>query len=159
MSNWILSIVGVCFISILVDLLLPKGKLNGHVRMAVNYVIIFVVVFPLPKLVNSQISIESLFPITDISIQQDYIYNLNQYKLNTACTQIQKALNDRGIIGSEVTLSADVFSLNMEIDAVYVDLYNVVISEKLQNINIKTEVVSVVLNILDISKDKVFIYE
>ena len=136
-STWVLSIAGICFISVIADLVIPEGKTNSHVKNVISYTIILVVIMPLPKLLNSSLSVDDIFSELEINIQDE----------------------KHEIYGAVVSISANIFETDMQIDAVYVDLYNVVISDKLQNINIKTEVVSVVLNIIDIAKEKVIIYE
>lgn len=157
-SAWILSIVGICLISILVDLMLPNGKTNKTVKQVVSYAIILVVIMPLPKLINKNIT-NDYFNGTSLNIQNDYIYNVNQSKLELLKKQIDNALSEKGFVGIEVSISGNIFENPMEINAIYVDLYNLVISNIDKNINIKTEVLNVILNLVDISKDKVVFYE
>ena len=80
-------------------------------------------------------------------------------KLDKWTQDINDDLVNGGIYGAVVSISANIFERNMEINAVYVDLYNVVISNENKNINIKTEVVRVVLNYINIKEDKVIFYE
>jgi len=159
LSSWVLSIAGICFVSVVLDLMLPDGKTNSHIKNIVSYAIILVVVIPLPNLLNKNFSASDIFEKMEINIQEDYIYNINQSKLDALCKQIEEELTEKGILGVEVSISANIFDNPMEINAVYVDLYNVVISDNKGNIYIKTEVVEVVVDIINISKDKVVFYE
>ncbi len=158
-SSWVLSVAGICFLTVLFDLFMPDGRMSPYVKKGLSYIIILVVVLPLPNLFKTNLSIQDIFSEININIQEDYIYNLNQVKLNTLEKSIENELTDKGIVGADVSISANIFDNNMQIDAVYVDLYNVVISNIKPNINIKTEVVSVVLSYVDIAKEKVIIYE
>ena len=158
-SSWVLSIAGVCILSVVIDLVIPEGKTNGIIKNVFSYAIVLVVVMPLPKLLKSNNGFQDFFPQVDFTIQDDYIYNINQSKLDKWTESIMADLESVGINGVVVSISANIFDKNMQINAVYVDLYNVVISDKNKNINIKTEVVRVVLNYLDIDKDKVVFYE
>lgn len=158
-SSWVLSIAGVCFISVLVDLSLPEGKTNSHIKNVISYVIILVVILPLPNLLKGKFDSDSIFSEIEINIQDEYVYNVNQSKLDALIESINDDLNKCGISGVVVSISANIFEVDMKIYAVYVDLYNVVISGNTQNINIKTEVASVVLNYVNISEDKIIFYE
>ena len=145
-SSWVISIAGICLLSVLIDLCLPTGKTNSVIKNVCSYVLVLVVLLPLPSLLKSNFSLEDVFNEYEFKIQDEYIYNVNQAKLDTWTFNINEELKQKGIHGAVVTISANIFEIDMNIDAVYVDLYNVVISEYLQNINIKTEVKSVVLN-------------
>ena len=158
-SAWISSIIGVCFLSVLVDLMLPDGKTNTLIKKVVSYIIVAIVLMPLINLANNKNNIQDVFSYSEIQIQENYIYNINQSKIDAIKESIQKELESKGILGVQISVSADVFVQEMEIYAIYVDLYNMVISGDSKNKNIKTEVVSVVQNYVNIAKEKIIIYE
>lgn len=158
-SAWILSIATVCLISVIADLALLEGKMNAHVKRVISYVIILVVIMPLPQLFKSNLNVDDIFEEIEFNVQDSYIHNVNQSKLDALAKEIEVKLEDIGIVGAEVSISGNIFDYNMEISSIYVDLYNIVISSEIKNIDIKTEVVSVVLGVVEIAKDKVIIYE
>ncbi len=158
-SAWILSIAGICMLSVIIDLVIPDGKTNTIIKNVFSYAIVLVVILPLPKLFKNNTDLNDLFSPVDFPMQDNYIYNVNQAKLDKWTQDINDDLVNGGIYGAVVSISANIFERNMEINAVYVDLYNVVISNENKNINIKTEVVHVVLNYINIKEDKVIFYE
>lgn len=158
-SAWILSIAGICMLSVIIDLVVPEGKTNTIIKNVFSYAIVLVVILPLPKLFKNNTDLNDLFSPVDFPMQDNYIYNVNQAKLDKWTQDINDDLVNGGIYGAVVSISANIFERNMEINAVYVDLYNVVISNENKNINIKTEVVRVVLNYINIKEDKVIFYE
>lgn len=158
-SAWILSIAGICMLSVIIDLVIPDGKTNTIIKNVFSYAIVLVVILPLPKLFKNNSDLNDLFSPVDFPMQDNYIYNVNQAKLDKWTQEINDDLVNGGIYGAVVSISANIFERNMEINAVYVDLYNVVISNENKNINIKTEVVRVVLNYINIKEDKVIFYE
>ena len=158
-SAWILSIAGICMLSVIIDLVIPDGKTNTIIKNVFSYAIVLVVILPLPKLFKNNTDLNDLFSPVDFPMQDNYIYNVNQAKLDKWTQEINDDLVNGGIYGAVVSISANIFERNMEINAVYVDLYNVVISNENKNINIKTEVVRVVLNYINIKEDKVIFYE
>lgn len=154
-----MSIIGVCILSVVVDLIVPSGKMSSSIKSVFSYIVILVVLAPLPNLINGNFSLDGLFSNVDMEIQDEYIYNINQSKLDKWTITIENELEITGITGATVSISANIFEYDMQIDAVYVDLYNAVISSDLANKNIQTEVVSVVLKCLDVEKNKVVVYE
>lgn len=154
-----MSIIGVCILSVVVDLIVPSGKMSSSIKSVFSYIVILVVLAPLPNLIKGNFSLDGLFSNVDMEIQDEYIYNINQSKLDKWTITIENELEITGITGAIVSISANIFEYDMQIDAVYVDLYNAVISSNLANKNIQTEVVSVVLKCLDVEKNKVVVYE
>lgn len=159
LSSWVIGIAGVCFISVIADLLLSGGKTSVFIKNVISYAVILVIILPLPNLFNKDFLTKEMFSNLEVNVQDDFIYNLNQNKLDALVSDIETDLKNLGILGIQVSISANIFDNPMQIDAVYVDLYNVVISQNNANINIKTEVVNVVQKYIEISDDKVIFYE
>lgn len=159
MKAWIISIAGICLISVVVDLVLPRGKTNGHIKNIFSYAIVLTVIMPLPSLIGRDFSLDVFFQKVEYQIQDEYIYNFNQIKLNEMVKNIEEDLNNDGFMGITISISANIFDKEMKIDAVYVDLYNLVISSDAKNIDIKTEVKSVVQKYILIEEEKIIYYE
>ena len=156
-SLWIVGIVGICFIAIIIEIFLPEGKINKSVKMVLSYAVVFVVVSPLVSFLKNGLDLN--FNSITINVQDGYLYNLNQAKLDALKVDIENNLKSIGFNGVEISISADVFQEEMEIFAIYVDLYNLVISDKAVNKNIVTEVESVVSNYIKLPKEKIVFYE
>lgn len=156
-SSWILSIAGVCIMSVLIDLFLPDGNTNMHIKTIFNFVIILVIITPLPSLLGKNFDTSSLFTNKEIVLQQDYIYQLNRDKLTMLEEMIEKNLTDKGLKNVDISISADIFTTQMEIEAVYVDLSNLVIQENKQHINIENEVIETITSFVEIEKESIFL--
>ena len=159
MSSWILSIAGICLLSVVIDLILPDGSMNSHIKRVFSYIIVLAVLMPFANLIKGGFNLEDVFSEVEINIQDDFIYNINQAKLDSWLKEINEAINNKKIVGVTVSISANIFESDMIIDAVYVDLYNAVINTNDKNIDIMTEVKSVVIGILNIKEDKIIFYE
>ena len=158
-SGWILSIAGICLLSVVIDLILPDGSMNSHIKRVFSYIIVLAVLMPFANLIKGGFNLEDVFSEVEINIQDDFIYNINQAKLDSWLEEINEAINNKKIVGVTVSISANIFESDMIIDAVYVDLYNAVINANDKNIDIMTEVKSVVIGILNIKEDKIIFYE
>ena len=126
-SAWILSVAGICFVSVVIDLVLPEGKTNSYIKRVVSYAIILVVILPIPKIINGNMLIQDIFYETDLDIQEEYIHSINQSKLDALTMSIEKELIKNGFVGTSVSISANIFERDLEIYAIYVDLYNLLI--------------------------------
>lgn len=53
MTAWLLSIVGVVFLSVMIDVVAPSGKMNGIIKTMFAIILIYVVMTPVIKLLKS----------------------------------------------------------------------------------------------------------
>lgn len=54
MGAWIISITGVIYLGILLDIVLPDGKTTKYIRGAFSLIVILVIVSPLPSLMKKE---------------------------------------------------------------------------------------------------------
>lgn len=159
MKGWIISVVGICLISVVIDLMLPDGKINASVKRVVCWAIMFVILLPLPKFLKGQYNLTEIFNDTILVVQEEYLYNFNRDKLTLLETKIQDELKQNFIDGVEIYLSANVFDVNMEINAVYVNLSGLVINDKIENIDIKTKILNIIKNNMAVKEGEIIFYE
>lgn len=152
-SSWILSIVGISILSVLLDLFLPEGQMNGHIKNVFNFAIILVIVAPLPKFISSSYNAENLFDSNEIVLQEDYIYQLNRDKLTYLEQSIENKPTMDGFLNVDISISADIFTTNLVIETVFVDLSNLVIEPKSEHIDIEKEVIDAVSKYISIKKE------
>ena len=159
LSTWVLSIVGIVVLSVLLDLFMPDGEMNSHIKNIINFAIIFVIILPLPKILKQEIKFGNFAVEQGIVLEQNFLYQLNNDRLQELEEQIQKELNKKGIGQVDVIVSADIFAEKLQFDVVFVDLKNLVILEKDKHIDIKKEVVSCILKVIDIKKEQIIFNE
>ena len=159
LSSWVLSIAVICILSVLIDLFLPQGVMSEHVKTVFNFIIILVFIMPIPNLFESQKDSLTFFNTTTIEIQEDFIYQLNRDKLTMLENKIEDTLEKNKILNIDISLSANIFEVQMQIEAVYVDLSNLVIENNEQHINIKNEVVKVISSFIEINKEGIIFSE
>ncbi len=156
LSSWVLSIAGICILSVLIDLFLPSGQISSHIKTVFNFIIIFVIIAPIPKFIkNYQVDYSSFINTSEIELQEDYIYQLNRDKLTALENEIKNGIKSRGILNVDIAISADIFVKAMEINGIFVDLTNAVIEKNEQHIDIKKEVEEVILSKVNIEKEKI----
>ena len=104
-SAWILSIAGICILSVLIDLFLPEGSSSSHIKTIFNFVIIFVIIAPLPGLLQKDFDASLIFNENEIVLQEDYIYQLNRDKLTMLEKTIENKLTNDGLLNIDISIS------------------------------------------------------
>ena len=135
-SAWILSIAGIICISVLLELIMPEGQMNKYIKNIFSFVIVLVIILPLPKIINSDFDSSSMFEYQEIQLQEDYLVEINQSKVCALEENIKNDLISIGYEGVSLSISADIFDEKIDYKGVYVNLKNLVITEASEHKNI-----------------------
>ena len=144
MTAWILSIAGVTILSVVVDLILPSGQTAKYIKNIFAFVMILVIISPLPALIKGNFNVNDIFESEEIVLQEDYIYQVNRDKLTALEKEITSSLEEKGIKNVVVTINADIFQIEMKILEVNVDLSDLVIDGNSGHIDIEKAITEVV---------------
>jgi len=60
-SSWLLSIAGVIILSVLAEFVLPDGQMNKYIKTIFSFVILLVIVMPLPKVFGKDFDFSNIF--------------------------------------------------------------------------------------------------
>ena len=66
MTAWILSIAGVTILSVVVDLILPSGQTAKYIKNIFAFVMILVIISPLPALIKGNFNVNDIFESEEI---------------------------------------------------------------------------------------------
>lgn len=135
-SSWILSIAGIVIISVIVELILPDGSLNKYIRSIFSFFVVLVIIAPLPSLVGKQFSFSEITSEQEFSLQEDYLFQLNVYKTEALQEELSLAVQDAGYENVSVSVSCDNYATSFSIESIYVELENLVITDKAEHTNI-----------------------
>lgn len=162
-SNWIISIAGVICLSVIVELILPEGQMNKYIKGIFSFIIILVIILPLPKLLKSEIDLSNIFNYNqNIEADEDYLYQLNLDKLNYLQEEIQTNAHDRGYKNVKVYISADIFEKQLQIKEINVDLTNLVISNNAEHkdiTKIKIDITNIIKSLVSVEEEVIFYEE
>ena len=159
MSSWILSIAGVCILSVVIDLILPSGQTSKYIKNIFGYIIVLVIIWPLPAIVKGNFDFGSIFESQDIVLQEDFIYQVNRDKLTSVERLLEEQIEGLGLKNVDVSVSGNIFTTDMTIDEIFVDLTNLVIDEKAEHIDIKKAIVKLVTDNVKIEGERVVFSE
>ena len=148
MTAWILSIAGVTILSVLVDLILPSGQTAKYIKNVFAFVLIFVIISPLPSLIKGKFNVNDIFESEEIILQEDFIYQVNRDKLTALKKSITDALDEEGFKNVLVTINADIFQIDMQIKEINVDLSDLVIDENSGHIDIEKAITEIIVKLV-----------
>ena len=154
-SSWVLSIVGIVILTLIVDIILPEGQTNKYIKSVFAVITVFVIALPIPSLFNGDIDIGGVLKNEQAGvIDTAFIENLMQERASVVKDELLKEYKANGIDNVEVEISykADV---KFNIEKIFINVKNSVIVGSDKNINIKEKVLSITINLLDISDENV----
>lgn len=151
-SAWVLAVAGVCVMGVLVELMLPSGQTKKYVKGVFAFIVVLVVISPLPKFLGKNYTAEDIFEENAIVIQEDFVYQINRDRLEKIEEMVEEDLILEGINNVQIKINANIFTTDMKIDAVFVDLSGLVISENKQHIDIKETIVKSISKYISIDK-------
>ena len=88
-------------------------------------------------------------------IQEDFIFKVNKDRIESLENMIEADLSEQGASEIKITLSANIFTDKLKIDAVFVDLSKMVISSNLEHKDISELVIKSVLKYVQIEKNSI----
>lgn len=162
LSAWIMSITGVICISVIVELILPNGQMNKYIKGIFSFIILLVIISPLPKLLKKDFDFDNMFGNGEIEVQQNYLYQLNLDKVSAMQKAINENIESQGYLNVEARIDSDIFADKFEIKAVYVDLSRLVISGQAKHtdiMNIKKDMIDMIISITNLDSQRVVFNE
>ena len=157
-SNWIISIAGVVCLSVMVDLLLPNGQMSKYIKGIFSFIILLVIIMPLPNLLGKSYDFSNIFDSQEAQLQEDYLYQININKVSALEERLQSELKHKGYEGVTLHLNCDIFAKKIEYKSVYVDLSRLVIMDNAAHkdmISVKKEISSFLASSIKLEEEKV----
>lgn len=154
-SSYLLSIAGVAIISVLVDLILPSGSVSKYIKGVFALILVFVIISPLPKLVNKDWDISNVFQTSSAEVDEKYLNNLKNQQVDKLVSDIKIFLSDAGFDGVDILIETDKSNYNLKINYIFVDLQNLVLNKNNQHINYYTAITKLICEQCNIKEEQV----
>lgn len=154
MSGWILNVVGIIFLGVILDIILPEGKTNSFIKHIFSIFLLFIIISPINKLLNNDLKLN----ISGSVVDDNFIYNTNIQKIEELEKLIESKLDSKGLQNAFVIINANIFEQELTINSVYVDISNLNNKSKLKTQEINDFILLEVLVHLNIEKEQVLIY-
>ena len=128
-SSWLLSIAGVIILSVLAEFVLPEGQINKYIKVIFSFVVLLVIILPLPKLFGKEFDFSNFFENSESALQEDYLYQLNIDKLTALNEDLAEKIEEEGLNNVVISINANVLCENLEIYSIFVDLCDIEYAE------------------------------
>lgn len=161
LSSWVLSIAGIVLISTLVELILPDGQMNKYIKGIMAFIIVFVIVSPIPRLIGKGEN-WSVFNFTNsINYDEETLNQINFEKIETIKNEIIMGSEKLGYKNIKVKVNAQTNNRKLKIKSIYVDLTQLVIltnAEHKDISKIKKDITTIIVKYVKIKEEDV-LYE
>lgn len=157
-SSWAMSIAGIVCLSVIVELILPNGQMNKYIKGIFSFIIVLVIIMPIPKLLNIKLDFSDLLYNDKISIDKEYIDKNNLNKINAIKNDIENDIDKRGYKSVNLSIECDTTSNIIIYKTVYVDLTSLVISNNAEHkdiIKIKKDISKIILSYIKIGEENI----
>ena len=155
MISWVLSIVGMAFLGVVIDTIIPNGKISGYVKGIFSLFLMYIIISPLPQLFNKNIDINLDYKYEE---SVGFLETFNSRKLENYKADICDKLKCQGINNLNIEFDADITKSDIIIEKVYVDIQNIVLNDNGEHININETIENVIMSVVGVKDSEVIIY-
>ncbi len=148
MQQWIISIIGIVFVLLILDLILPSGSCKKIIQSVISIFFLCIFFSPLKSFISKTTS-------TEFSVDSGLYTTINLAKVQSIKDRILNELRSSGIKDVNVDNTANI---DFDIKYVYVDVSNLSLSDNSQHINTNEVIKSVVIKISKVREEQVIIY-
>ena len=160
MVAYILSIIGIVFLGVLVDVIMPEGTMNKYIKGMFGLIALFVIVYPISQILNSNIKLDDVFYNSSATaIDKDFLQATNKQIKSQIEKSLQAKLVNAGFENVDVEIECDLSQEQFTIKKVRVDISKMVINQNMVHINKYTEIKKVVTEFVNVEEDDVVIDE
>lgn len=152
MSSWLLGIIGVIFLGVLLDIVYPNGKTNAFCKSIFGIFAVAIIISPIFKMKLESINLDKNF------IDETLVESINASKSNNYKLIIEKKLGDNDVQGVCVEIQGNSIENEYSIENIYVDTSEIVLTKNLTNINKYEVITNIILETIDIEKERIIIY-
>ncbi len=154
LSVYLLSIAGVVLLTVLIDLILPDGKMAKYVKSVMAIVVVAVIVSPVAKLTTADFDFGNVFSSTSYQVDQAILDNITSLSKEEYERDLEKSLAKLGYEDVHISLVVENKDGAQIIKYIYVDLCDFGISENFEHIDYYTEIKESLKKLVDLVKEE-----
>ena len=151
MTKWLLSILGVVFLAVLLDIVYPNGKTNKFCKSIFGILAIIVLISPISKIDFQNTS-------NDNFVSSTLNKNIQKSKDEYYKVKIENALGDDNICGVSVEIESNMDNNVYQIENVLVDTSNLVLTDFLTHNNEYEVIIQKISKLMEIEQERIVIY-
>lgn len=120
-SGWILGIIGAAVLCMLADLIMPQGSTKKHIRSVLSIITMFIILSPLPTLLNKDWRIENLFK-DEIKPDKRIVDNVFRQQISLLEESLEKKLSEDGYKNIKIDITGYEKDKAIKVKAVSVNI-------------------------------------
>ena len=151
MKAWLLSILGVVFLAVLLDMIYPTGKTNAFCKSIFRVFAVIMLISPIFKI---KIDYDNSTNYVDTVLTNNLAKSKNEYLK----IRIENALKSKNINGCSVEIKGNYSNNEYEVENIYVDTTDLVLTENITHTNKYEVIIQEILNIIKIDIERIVIY-
>jgi len=148
-----MSIVGIVVIGVVVELLLTDSPMSRFVRSIWAFFLLFVIVQPIPGFIRD-IDVGNV----DMDWDWELIGNINTQSATGLARNTEVALANAGFQNVLITIQPDMQSPSFRAQSVHVNASAINVTNNRPNINVRTEVIRIVMLITRTNEDQIHFF-
>lgn len=157
-TQYVVSIIGVVFFGVLIDVILPDGEMNKFIKGMFAMIAMFVIVSPISKILKADISVDDLKNTANqIQIDNDYIEATTKQYLKSLENMLKVRLVDAGYDGVDVAIDGYLSNNVLTIEKVNINIFDVVFNSEKEHINKYAEITKIAVQTLNVEESDVII--
>ena len=154
MSGWLLNIIGIIFVGVLFEIILPDGKTNNFIKHVFTIFLLFTIISPISNFINNNFTLNTDVEVVD----ENFIYVTNLNKISELEKTITNNLEKVGIKNVSVILNSNIFETDLIINSVYVDVTNKKLENNVSESEYKNEIKKIILKTVNVDSEDIIIY-
>lgn len=153
-NSWLLNIVGIVFVGVILDVVLPEGKTNVFIKHIFSVFMLFVIVSPIVDFATESLNIN----VNSSVIDSNFIYSNNLEKISALEKSIAADIEESGLTNVSLIINGNIFNEILTFNSVYVDISNVKSKTELTINEIKSIISSKIQNKIDVLEEDIVYY-
>ena len=159
MKNWLLGIISIIFIIIVFSIFLPESKVGKYAKSIISIFILLIIILPLSKK-NILTNEDEIFLNEEVYVQEDFLYFINDYKMNLVKEKCNKILEDLEIKNALINVDFEITeNYNFFIKKIEINLSESVINSTQSHKYIIEEIKNQISKQVLINKESIEVYE
>lgn len=145
--------------TVLIDLILPEGKINKYLKSIMSIVVIAVIISPVAKFVRADFDFGNYFDDISYQVDQVVLDNITALSKQSYQLELEEELAKQGFPDVHIEIVTSEQDGVQVIKYIYVDLCDFGISQNESHIDYYTQIRESLKNLVDnIGEDRIVVY-
>ena len=157
MSGYVLSIVGIIFAGVIVDVIIPAGSTAKYIKSIYAVFVVAVLILPIINFINNNKGF--VLEYDEYEVNEKLLNYIYSNRVETLEDNISKGLKSNGLENIDIEINYSIENEDLVMLTCTINLKNLVINENFTHINKYDYIKKVVKDYIDLSDEEIIIYE